>query len=468
MEGLDCLQSPSQLQFKTMQAEKKYSYWFNTGIYSFLQRMSVLFFGIASFSVLARALSTDHMGIWAHFLALTANIELLRWAIVKSAFIKYLSVHHHEANDEIITAALVLNIVVTGLIAVLILLFMPALSGFLKAPGLTRTMYIFLFGLIFLIPFSHFEWIQNSQGDFRGVFIAYMVRQGSWFLLMVAHLLIFGKISVFHLAIYYSVGIFIGSIVAYRYVRKYLNRKSIFVKEWFMKLWRYGRIIMGSSFSVMVFKNVDQMMVSNIISLTAVAIYNVALRIRNLLDMPSYVIGDIMFPKSAQEHAKDNKERLREMYEKSVGVVLAIILPGGLLILLLPKFILAILAGQKYLGAAFIVRLMLINSIFGAFIKQFGTIMDSTGKAKLNFAVTTMMALMSIVLCYFFTKKLGLPGAVLGIILTSLAGFCVSQYYLNKYYRIRFWKAFGHAFRFYPEMLEIVKARVILKWKASF
>jgi lipopolysaccharide exporter len=451
-----------------MATVKKYSYWLNSGVYSFLQRISVMFFGICSFFVLARVLSTEHMGVWAHFLAITANIELIRWAIVKNAFIKYLSVHINDAKDEITTAALALNIVVTGCIALLVLLLMPYVSGFLKAPELTREMYIFLPGLLLLIPFSHFEWIQNSQGDFKGIFIAYMSRQGGWFLIMVIHLLVFGTVTLPFLALYYSLGILAGTFVAYGFARKYLNKKTIFIKEWFLKLWRYGRVILGSAFSTMVFKNIDQMMVSHIISLAAVAIYNVSLRIINLLDLPSHIIGDIMFPKSAQVDVQLNHARLKEMYEKSVGAVLSIIIPAGIFILIFPKFILLILAGKKYLDAAFIVRLMLINSIFTAFIKQFSTIMDSSGKTKVNFSIITMMALFSIGSCYFFIKLLGLPGAVVGITVTHIVGFCFSQYYLHKYYKIQFWKVFGHTFRFYPEIFMIVKQRVILKWKASF
>ncbi len=124
-----------------MAVEKKYSYWLNTGAYGFLQRMAVMFFGIASFFVLARILSTDHMGVWALFLTLTANIELIRYAIVKNAFIKYLSSHFAESNNEITTAALVLNIIVTISICVLIVLLMPLLSSFLNMNRAVRCIF---------------------------------------------------------------------------------------------------------------------------------------------------------------------------------------------------------------------------------------------------------------------------------------------------------------------------------------
>jgi lipopolysaccharide exporter len=446
-------------------SKQKYGYWLHSGSYSLLQKLSVMLFGIASFFVLTRVLSTDHMGVWAHFLALTANIELIRHSIVKNAFVKYLNTHGGESGSEIITAALVLNIVVTAVVALLIFLLMPALSSFLKAPELTKEMNIFLLGLLFLIPFSHFEWIQISQGEFKGIFLGYLVRQGGWFLMMVIHLLYFGTVTLPIMALYYDLGILCGGVVSYFYARKFLSRKIIFIRSWFTRLWKFGRIIFGSSLSTMVFRNIDQMMVSNIVSLTAVALYNVSLRIINLLDLPSQIIGDIMFPKSSQVDAKANPERLKMMYEKSVGAVLSVIIPCGILIFIFPKLFLLILAGKKYLGAVFIIRLMLINGIFMAFIKQFATIMDSSGKAKINLSIITTMAFLSIILCYVFTKWLGLPGAVVGIIVTHSIGFCLSQYYLNKHYKIQFWNAFGYAVEFYPEMFRIFKHRLNLKNK---
>jgi O-antigen/teichoic acid export membrane protein len=451
-----------------MAQHKKYGYWLNSGIYSLLQRLSVLAFGTLSFSVLARHLSHDHMGVWANFLMLTANIELIRWSIVKSAFIKYLSMHYKEHGEEIMTASLALNLLVTGLMMLAIAVGMPALSAFLKAPELTQEMYIFLFGMLLLIPFSHFEWIQNSQGDFKGIFVAYMVRQGSWFLMMVIHLMIYDTVPLAWLAIYYSLGILIGTFAGYAYVRKYLSRRLAFTKVWFLKLWRFGRVILGSSTSTMVFRNTDQALVSHIIGLGAVAVYNVSMRIINILDLPSNVVGDIMFPRSSKLDPVKDRDKLREMYERSVGAILAMVVPAGLLILALPKLILGILAGGTYMEAVPIVRFMLMNSFFMAFIKQFGTIMDSSGKQKLNLYVITAMAGLAIVFCYIFIYWQGLRGAVFGITATHIVGFCCSQAILYKLYGIRWWRVFGYGLHFIRDMFHVFKERInALKWKTK-
>jgi len=286
--------------------------------------------------------------------------------------------------------------------------------------------------------------------------------------MMVVHLLIRGSIELPWLAFYYSLGILIGSVVAFSYARKYMSRKIVFVKDWFMKLWRFGRVILGSAFSTMVFKNADQFLVSNMISLTAVAMYNISLRIINLLDMPSQTLGDIMFPKSAQVSAANDTVRLKEMYEKSVGGVLCLTIPASLVIFIFPKLILLILAGKKFLGAAILVRMMLINGIFSAFIKQFATIMDSSGKAPFNFVVITVMAVLSVGFCFSGIRLYNLPGAVIGIIATQTCGFIFSQYYLYKHYKIKFWNAFVYAWKFYPELYKIFKERILVKWQANF
>ena len=42
---------------------QKYSYWLNSGKYSLLQKAFVMFFGILSFMVLARALAPAELGV---------------------------------------------------------------------------------------------------------------------------------------------------------------------------------------------------------------------------------------------------------------------------------------------------------------------------------------------------------------------------------------------------------------------
>ncbi len=49
-------------------SEQKYSYWLKSGIYSGMQKFSMLLFGVGSVLLLTRALTIDEMGVWSLFL----------------------------------------------------------------------------------------------------------------------------------------------------------------------------------------------------------------------------------------------------------------------------------------------------------------------------------------------------------------------------------------------------------------
>ena len=218
----------------------------------------------------------------------------------------------------------------------------------------------------------------------------------------------------------------------------------------------------------MVFKNADQTFIPRILGTATLAVYNTALRVVNLLDLPSHIISEVMFPKSAKTSAGGNISQLKYLYEKSVGSVLSILVPAIIFIAVFPGFIITILAGNQYLDAVIILRLLLINSIFTAFLKQFATIMDSSGRAKANFKLISFMAVICLVLCYVFVKQLQSPlGAGYAIIITHVIGFIVSQYLLRKHYNINFLNTFKYAIQFYPEMYKRLKEIFFKKWPAS-
>src|SRR5256885_8770528 len=161
-----------------MNTKKKYEYWLNAGIYSGLQKLSVLLFGIISTMIIARNFHGKYeMGIWSLFLTIAGLIEVVRHGLIKNAVIKYLNSSDESEHRFILSAALLLNILITLLLALLLVALVHPLANVLRAPDLVNVIYIFSFGMLALIPFSHFEWVQNANSEFRGVFYAYFARQ---------------------------------------------------------------------------------------------------------------------------------------------------------------------------------------------------------------------------------------------------------------------------------------------------
>ncbi|WP_343703003.1 oligosaccharide flippase family protein [Chitinophaga sp.] len=447
-------------------SEQKYTYWLRSGIYSGLQKAAVLLFGIGSVLVLTRTLPIADMGTWNLFLVFTAFIEVIRHSLIKNAVIKYLNTSDKAEHAAIHSASFALNSITTLVILLLIVLFMGPVGHLLKAPSLAGTMYWFLPGLLLLIPFSHFEWVQNSNADFKGIFWAYLFRQGTSFALIIISLLAGIHISLALLAVYYNIGILSGALVSGLFARKFLTGRTRIDWSWTRKLWHFGKYVFGTNISASVFRNTDQMVISYYLSTASVALYGVCLRISNLVDVPSQVLADILFPKSAQMMENGNMERVKFYYEKAVGAVLAIGLPVSLMVLLLPRLVLYIIAGAEYQVAAPILQVTMLYGLFLPFIKQFGTIMDSIGLPKTNFAVTTITAVCNIFICWAFTRYFGLMGAAYGTMTSYGICFLITQVILYRKIGSSITNTFRHMILFYPDIVSVLQQKILLKWKA--
>src|SRR5262245_7293336 len=121
-------------------SDQKYTYWLRSGIYSGLQKASVLLFGVGSILILTRTLSKPDMGTWNLFLVYTAIIEVIRHSLIKNAVIRYLNSHAKETHTAIHSASLILNSITTFVLLLLIVLLIDPVSALLKAPDLSTVM----------------------------------------------------------------------------------------------------------------------------------------------------------------------------------------------------------------------------------------------------------------------------------------------------------------------------------------
>ena len=439
------------------------------GFYNGLQKVMGPVFGVLSTMLLAhKALSKPEMGVWSLFLVVTSVVELFRHGLVKTSLIKYINFSKEHEHSAVMSAAFFLNVVITLSLCMLLFFFSHQIALLVNAPLLEPMLYIFIIGMLFLIPFSHFEWIMYGKSLFKDLFWTYLVRQGITLSLIFIYYLIHGSITLRMLVIIYSGGILTGAVSGFIFVKRYLILKYIRSGTWIKKLWHFGKYVFGSNVSTLVFRNVDQFMVSNILSNTGfVASQSISLRIVNLADIPSQVMSDIVFPKSSNPELLGKPAVIKSYYEKAVGATLCFIVPIVIFILIFPKAILFILAGEKYYDAIPYLRLVSFSTIFLAFLKQWGVIIDSTGKPQLNFLIITLIAMLEITLCYFFINTYGFLGAAYALLSTHILGFIITQLLLKKYFEISFINCFKYAIGYYPQLYQLFLHKFLSKWKTG-
>jgi lipopolysaccharide exporter len=274
------------------------------------------------------------------------------------------------------------------------------------------------------------------------------------------------KVSLNALVVIYNIGLLTGAAVSYGYIKHLLIRSFVFSKEWMLKLLHFGKYVFASGLSTLVFRSADQIMLSPMLGTTIFnASQNIAMRFINLADLPSQTLGDILFPKSAQTETSNNPSRIKYYYEKTVGASLCVVMPLVIFVLLFPKAIIYVLAGPQYYDAIPYLQLIAFTSITLAFLKQYGVIMDSTGKPAINLLTITFIAVIHVSFLYFFIKEFHFIGAGYALLASHFIGFICTQFLLYKLYGINFLNAFRYAFTFYPEFFKIIAEKVSWKFR---
>ncbi|HHS96114.1 MAG TPA: flippase, partial [Phaeodactylibacter sp.] len=222
----------------------------------------------------------------------------------------------------------------------------------------------------------------------------------------------------------------------------------------------YGRFVFGTNLSTMLYKTIDKFMLGGLLSTTAVGMYELAIRITNLIDVPSFSIAAVVFPQSARRSVGGNTEGLKELYEKSVGAILAIVLPFILFVLLFPKIIVLLIAGEKYLDSIPLLRITILYGLFLPYAIQFGTVLDSMGKPKINFYLTLFGTILNIGFNYFFIKLFGVAGAAYGTLCTYCITFLILQFVLHRMLNVNMLNPFRYIFGFYRQAYDIARAKI--------
>lgn len=205
--------------------------------------------------------------------------------------------------------------------------------------------------------------------------------------------------------------------------------------------------------ATMTYKNVDRFILGFFL-LDKVSTYDLAIKVNTLTEVPTMTLASILFPQSARRSSdtEGGESSAKFLYEKSVGVLLAILLPAVIFILLFADIIIQVIGSEKYMESVPLLRITIFYGIFTAFAMQFGTILDSIGKPKLNFYITCLGALVSLGLNAFFIKYFGLYGAAYGSLLAMTIMFIVMQTVLKRLLNVNTASTLIYMVGFYKEI----------------
>ncbi|MBI1223723.1 MAG: oligosaccharide flippase family protein [Bacteroidetes bacterium] len=437
------------------------SYWFKSGFYTLSEKGASMLFGFGGAVLLYRAIPNQaDFGVWVLFLGIVSIIEVGRIGLLQNALVKYLSVDTKgEEAGKITTASIVLNGLLTLLIVLICLILSPVAARVFDAPILAKLFSIYCLTTIALIPFYQCNYIQQANLDFRGIFWGNVVKGGVLFGFILYQFIEKTPIKLESLASTQVVAAVLASIVSWIFARNYAIFSRKIDWNWVSKLFSYGIFVFGTNISTQLYKTVDKLLLGSLGGTAVVAIYDAAIRITNLTDVPTASMASMLFPQSSRR-VNEGNTAIKQLYEKAVGAILAFMVPCILGVMLLANWLIYLTAGSAYSEAANLLRVTILFGLFLPYAVQFGTVLDSIGKPIVNFFYTLFSLLLTALLNWLLIPKMGAMGAAVGTLTAYAITFVFMQVYLHKILNTNPLNPFVHMVEFYGRCWNYAKQKL--------
>lgn len=425
------------------------SYWLRSGSYTFMNRLFITLFAFINFYILIRVLSKEDFGAWVLFTSIASLMELIKHGFVRNPLIRYLAMSGAEESPGIQTASLWLNLIVGVLEVFVLLLCSIYLSEFWDAPQLRSLFLIYMISTALYVPINHLDVIQQARMQFKGTFLSNMVRHGGLFLFIIVIFATGITIQLDYLAYAQMGAIFLSGFVSLAFAKPFLRLSKEINWKWFRELRSYGFFTFGTNVSSMINKSIDSWMLGKLISPAAVTIFNPALRISNLVEVPTDTLTSILFPKLSERIAKEGPRAARYLYEKAVGTIIAFMLPVVIFFIVFADPVVRFVAGPGFEQTVPILQITMLYGLIIPFNRFMGITLDAIGKAKTNFLFVLRNATINVVSNYFFISHFGIIGAAYGTFTTYAIITIINQVYIHRLIGARLQQVFKHLLESY-------------------
>lgn len=425
--------------------------WINHGAFSLLNQVFAVLLGFGSIFFLVRIIPPSEVGVWVLFTSVGGILETLRIGFIRTPFVSMLVVAEEREYAKIIQNSLILHILLTCLIGILLLASAEQLAKFWYSENLEQLFYIYSVNSFVLIAFFHFEYLLQSRLEFKAIFISNFIRLFIVFAYILGYYVSGNRPSLNELAIVQIGSTIVASFFSFQLIKgkiPELKRSQLDVTI-LKKLFHLGKYTFGTNISSMLIKNTDSWMIGRFISTAGVAMYNPALRISNIVEVPTLAIANIVFPQVGNKMRESGVEGVQSIYYKSVSLILAVMLPVVLPVYFMADFIILILFGKEYMEAVPILQVTIFYTILVPFSRQFGTIMDALQMPKLNFYISLLMAILNVVLNYYLLQSFGVIGAAYSTVISFCFIFVVCQSILYYKFKINTLRVFVELISWY-------------------
>ncbi len=429
-------------------------------ILSILHRFSSTLFGFLNFFILARILTKNELGIWSIFLFIIAAFDSSKGSLLKNAHIRLILTSKECNKNKIAGSSILVNMSFTLIFIVLIVVFSPFVSHWINAGNqFSSMMKLYIPSLIVLVYYSHYEAVQQSNNNFKNGFTVNLIRQLLFFALLIMHFINGKNIDLITLVLYSNIGNLIGTTVFFLLSRKFISFKFKYSANIIKEILNFGSYMMGGNVISQISANLDQLLVARFLSSGLVGYYGLASRVLSALEIPMNGISEAMFPSFTKASKEGDNVKFNNYLEKSIGSLIALMLPLVIILITFSEQIIKIIAGVNYIEGKSILQIYLIMSLINVFKHQASNTLLSLGKSKLHFTITLCQFIISIGLIYLGIINFNSIGPAYARLTLSIFSLTLWIILMKKLIGINLLNIFKQVWTFYPNLGNVIKAK---------
>ncbi len=414
--------------------------------------------GLGTIVLVTRVYTPEAVGAWTVFTALFFFVTKIREGIVQTALVKFSAGIEGPRYWSILKASFYINLAIEVLMSLTI-----GLVGYLNL--FADLSALFMLYPVYAIGWSVYRWslfVFQSRLEVEQIFrmnliIVLMLTAGFGLLIMNhwplwAMVLVLGSGS-FNAALFGLITLDPGSLIK---ARSGYNE----IKE----LLDFGKFGLFREISGTLSTRINVFLSAGLLSLADAGLVGIAQRFTQLVLIPNAAIQTLIFPKACELTNQNKTGYLKELYESSVAMLLAMFLPLVVLISLFARNIIELFNGSEYLGAAPLLIVMVFTvALYSPFGNAFGSVINALAKPKLNVIVVSVNSAINITLSVLLISTVGLYGAVLAPFLTETIGFFWISIILKKELGIRFQNCFALIPKSYQNLYGTVRQKMSSK-----
>lgn len=422
-----------------------------------MTRLSVTFFGFLTFFLLVRMFSPTDFGIWVLFISVVNVMEALRTAFIYTPMIRFLNSSEPADEKEIRNASFILNLMTAGVI-IFILSILSQFTEIIWHSSELRSM--FLINIVAVICYtwsSHYMFLQQAANQFKGTFFNTLTQKGLLFFFILLMWVSEMEFSLTDLAIVLSGSYLLSAGVAYLYSRKKVRRSLELRMVRVSQLFHYGKYTFSTNIGTLVDHGVNEWLLGGLTMPSQVAMYNTSVRLANIYEIPLGAGGSIFYPEMVRRTRQAGLQAAKTFFERTLGFFLLIILPLIVLMFILARPVILLVAGEAYLDAVPVLRIMVFLGVLVPFQRQFAVLMNAIGKAKFNFQIILVSTVIFSVFKWIIIRRYGLTGAAYAIVGSYAVLALVMMQILSSTLKVEYGKVLYHMGEYFRQGIRYVR-----------